>query len=106
MKGTMVVISTNGVRVTAELDDEPTLETLQEKVGGYIRDVPGFTKYEGQPCLAYCDEDGLPKGLPLNALATDLWHKQMPPIDDYLVGNVVILYGDNDFMKAVTEGPA
>jgi hypothetical protein len=76
-------------------------------VGGYIEMVPGFTHYEGEPCVAFCDEDGKSKCLPVNMRATDLWYRSVggPVFDtydgpqDYLVGPVVIITGDRALMR-------
>ena len=54
------------------------------------------------PCVAFCDEDGKSKGLPPNTRVNEFWSMALPEIDlDYLVGPIVILTGDADFMKAI-----
>ena len=74
---------------------------------GWIFDV-----YEGQPCVAFCDEDGKGKNLTVNRAATVLWamafHKRsivnwrdIEALNDVLVGPVVILTGDEEFMASL-----
>lgn len=66
---------------------ENTLESLKEQVGGWIQPVSGRTP--GYTIL--CDEDGKPKGKPINFLAT-----MLTPLfgDDWIVGTVLVV-GDN-----------
>jgi hypothetical protein len=58
----------------------PSLENLQQIIGGYIRQVPGHPE-------AFCDEDGMMKELPWNKVASNL-------LGLTLVGPVVILTED------------
>lgn len=89
-----------------EFDAPPTLSVLQEYVGGYIEMVPllkHFTTKDGlKPCVAYCNEDGRHLGLPENKTANSMWADSDPMLQAYpLVGTVVVLTGDDDFMNAL-----
>lgn len=103
MKGKYTIIHTNDVISEAELTEPPTLEMLQSAVGGSIETVPMFVLYKDEHCVCFCNEEGKIHGLPLNISATELWNKQRHPhpIDDVLVGDVVIIRGDNEMMRAL-----
>jgi|GEM_PF-2584588 len=105
----------------------PTLAFMQKAVGGYLELVPYFNTMqldaEGTVavCRVFCNEDGKGQGLPVNRVATRMWHdaltrledgdgNQLYPrglrgpdgaISDMLVGSVLILIGDDAFMKAL-----
>lgn len=49
------------------------LAELQKLVGGFIELVPRLTMYNKRRCVAYCNEDGKSKALPINEKATTLW---------------------------------
>lgn len=76
-----------------------SLEKLQQMTGGYIERIPMFDEYEGERCIALCDEEGKLKGQQTNVQATQLWYEQprmrgLPAAPrDRLVGAVVILTG-------------
>jgi hypothetical protein len=78
------------------------LEPLQGAIGGgYLEVVPYFTQFEGRPCVAFCDDNGKRKGLPVNKLATWLWLIQLaasPKYHDQLCGNIAIVTGDEELM--------
>jgi hypothetical protein len=105
MKGSMTIITppqgetpTSLVEIT--LDKPPSLEVLQEIVGGWIERVPHWERYNGQKCIAYCNEEGKILKLQYNAQATALWDVALGGgITDWLSGIVVIVSGDADFMK-------
>jgi hypothetical protein len=115
MQGTMIVIRPSGSLKKTPLDAEPSLETLKAGLdGGYLEAVPGFNQFpldNGKlaPAVVYCDEDGKRKQLPINAVATQIWYAILkadgrPLRDgwkDYLVGNVVVLTGDQAFMRSL-----
>ena len=115
MKGTMLIIAPNGVITRTELKTAEILESLQKAVGGYLEVVPHFHSidYDGavRKCVAMCNEEGKierPAILPHNDVATTLWaqalqrdHGVMAPFPDYLVGNIVVLFGDREFMEAL-----
>jgi len=86
--------------------EPPSLEFLQQHIDGYIEPVPFFTIYRGRRCVALCDEEGKRKGLAFNDMANRLWAAcEVPPpfelVGDVLVGPVVILFGDKEFMAAL-----
>ena len=96
MRGLLTIIQVDGAVSSEELAAPPALEALQAGIGGgYIEIVPWFTKYRGRRCMAFCDEDGKRKGLPINDHATALWHALVAALRgrDVLVGPVVIVSG-------------
>jgi hypothetical protein len=118
MKGTMLVFDPALIepKVTAYRSAPDLLDLKNAIGGGYLEKVPMFTSivHAGvlHDCVALCDEDGKSKGLPFNAIATARWEaacRREPAYahllgmktllgNDYLVGPVVVLYGDRDFM--------
>lgn len=92
----MVTMKVDGAETIAQID--PTdLEAMQLAVGGFIETVPGFRMYvvpDGttQSGVAFCNEEGKLKSLPVNHLATANWHRNFPT-NDVLVGDVIFLYG-------------
>jgi hypothetical protein len=64
----------------------PSLEELQKAVGGYIESVT--TANGGR---FYCNEEGKLMGLPHNPAANS-----MIDFDDYIVGDVVVMEGDEE----------
>jgi hypothetical protein len=105
MPGIMTVIKADGGLVKTALDKAPGLDALQAAVGGYIEIVPRFDEYLGRKAVAYCNEDGKYQGLPLNKQATRFWGYALgvvPPgaaFGDVLVGDIVVLTGDEEFLK-------
>jgi hypothetical protein len=94
-----------------EIVGPPTLDWLKRHLdGGYLESVPGFDWFV-EPgtevsvrCVAFCDEDGKGKGLPLNVEATTHWFESMGTNLyhlDYLVGPVLVVVGDDEFMDAL-----
>lgn len=78
----------------------PNLLQLQRAVGGYIEPVPGFTTLDGHTRgTAFCNEDGISKGLPINSLATEHWRKAAPDGDPQRM----TLRGDVVFYNKVRE---
>jgi hypothetical protein len=115
MKGTLVILGTDGSIDRRDVESPTNLfRTLQKEVGGYIEMVPYFKSFydegEYKPCVAVCNEDGKLTGLPPNQLATAIWHavlrKDPTLVDlplaggqlDSLVGPVVVVMGDEEFM--------
>lgn len=101
MTGTMTIIQADGSIATAPLDAEQVkrvpqfLDRLQGLLGGYIETVPYFNRYEGRPCVAFCNEEGKlarPAPLPTNMLASMMWWGQHKT-GDALAGTVVIVTG-------------
>lgn len=89
------LISENGA-VTAR-EDEPTLEALQQAVGGYIEAV------ELNGATMFCNEDGKLSGLPLNEAATFIARRSGAIRTlDAIVGNAV-LTGEPDSNGDITD---
>lgn len=88
----------------------PGLDFLQAAVGGYIEVVPHFDNIRHgevvERCVAFCNEHGKLNRLPVNRAATEAWERAVPtglrgPLGywlDFLVGDVVVLFGDREFM--------
>ena len=76
-----MVIHPDGV--LEQYHDKPTLEQLQEAVGGDIEEVPVHSKR----FTALANEEGKLKGLPFNPYATGI----LKPVGDFLVGPVVFI---------------
>jgi hypothetical protein len=109
MNGTMLTISPHGTVKTTPLTAPPDLEALQQTVGGYIEAVPHFKSIEHngelRKCVAFCNEDGKLQKLAANNQATVLWRAALQrvgvAIDDVLVGTIVVLYGDDEFLSSL-----
>jgi len=106
MKGTIVSIHAEGMIERLDIDGPPELPALKVAIGGgYIEVVPGFERItldDGEhACVAFCDEDGKRKQLPVNRIATAAWWKQLAvnPGGDVLVGDVAVVFGDAEFME-------
>ncbi len=91
-KGSYVLIKPQG-EDEAVIVDKVSLEKAQDLVGGYVEVVPMFNRYLGASCVVLCDEEGKLKGKDRNNRATLEWYKCTGPIDDLLVGNVLVLMG-------------
>jgi len=89
--GDIVVIHPNGAYVLHNC--EPTLPNLQGLVGGYIEVIPGFTKFNNQPCIVLGDEEGKLRSKPVNNRATIEWARCINCSPDMLVGDIVVLTG-------------
>lgn len=115
MKGTMIIITPQGERITKPRESTPTLEWLKDGIGGgYIELVPGFTTIIHQGKIAravvFCDDEGKNKNMPINIEATKLWDEALRrsgrpglfqhgrPVD-VLVGQIAIVVGDNEFLE-------
>lgn len=108
MIGTIISLKIDGSQQVTKLDRAPKLEDIQAAIGGGdIEIVPHFDKimYEGKyiECVAFCDEEGKLKGLPINSYATHKWAILLgcdkDQIGDYLVGDIAIVFGDVEFMS-------
>lgn len=89
----ITILHTNG-EIEQRDDDDVSLPLLQKWVGGWIECVPHFTKYNGDECVAVCDEEGKLKHYPVNQLASQEWYKQIGVSGgDFLVGPIVVLTG-------------
>ena len=94
----IAVIKANGT--IEAVTEASSLALVQRLVGGYIEAVPHFGTYGGEPCQAWCNEEGKLQGLPGNPKATELWaalvgHPAIEQAGEYLVGDIVILTGDD-----------
>jgi hypothetical protein len=116
MAGVLVVIKPNNSVKTTPLTEAPSLDELQEIVGGSIEQVPGFLTIDRDgathACVAFCNEDGKQQGLMANAIATECWERSLnrsglslynrdDTLSDYLAGNVAVLYGDAAFIQSL-----
>lgn len=102
MKGTFTVIKADGSSATQPVDRAPDYKMIKHGLdGGSLEIVPYFSRYKGERCVAFCDEDGKNKGLPYNRIVTDLWFDMEPRAIgvDYLVGPIVIVSGDDDLLR-------
>jgi len=120
MNGTMLIFRAAGpladppMRVV--LTSPPELQALHDALGGWLERVPGFDAImldgTAHRCVALCDEHGKGKKLPINRGATLLWAAARQaaawPLTnpdgsfiDWLVGTVVVLLGDDEFMAAL-----
>jgi hypothetical protein len=104
MQGRMIVLRVDGTVEAKDLKQASgILSDLQGAVWGYIETVPAFDTYRDEDgrlhaCVALCNEEGKLKQLPVNERATILWRGQCAT-SDTLVGDVVVLYGDAEFMR-------
>jgi len=82
---------------------ESLLPMLQTLVGGDIEAVPMWVSLpDGRACVAFCNEEGKLDELPFNPLATAAWYRAArQPMGDELVGTVVVVFGDEEFMEAL-----
>ena len=102
MKGKFIIIRASGKIEATEITEQPGLAALQVAVGGYLETVPAFDKYDGQDCVAFCNEEGKLRKLPFNSKATLLWDEATGgAFDDILVGDVVIITGDDELLEAM-----
>jgi hypothetical protein len=117
-KGTIVQLNPDGSRNEIAIDGPPTLDKLKDAIGGgYMELVPLFNSIEHGgavvPCVAFCDEDGKLKHMPLNRPATALWQQALlraghpglitpdGKVADVLVGTIAVVFGDKRFMAAL-----
>jgi hypothetical protein len=106
MKGTIITLqATGGVKeqtvITADV-----WRHVKDAIGGHLEIVPYFNKFldsrvnEHVHCVAFCNEEGKLNGHEMNILATVMWHDVAPQMKhDYLVGDIAIVYGDEEFME-------
>jgi len=103
MKGEAYIYKADGKVEQRHYEATPSLEGLREAVGGPIEAVPYWHSFNGARCVAFCNEEGKLNKLPLNVKATALWLNYVPHMlgHDVLVGDVIILTGDSEFMEAL-----
>lgn len=87
----LTVIHADGRPDTVTLE-EPTLDVLQSKVGGYIEHVQlDGSKFNGERITtAYANEDGFGLGLQVNRKASQLYQAKYGP-EVGIVGDMVIV---------------
>lgn len=108
MIGTFYRIPAAGDLHHKQLDRPPSIDELQEAVGGYIEVIPFFDSiaYAGvvMHCVAFCNEDGKREALPINDRANTLWHRALERngmrqlMRDQLVGPIAVVFGDRELM--------
>ena len=84
----------NVFKIVSDSKDEPTLESAQEFVGGYVE---GITFPNGDYLII--NEEGKLKGLPLNPEATALWRATFDN-DNYITGRKDFVVGPAILIKA------
>ena len=82
------------LKIISDSKDEPTLESAQEFVGGYVE---GITFPNGDYLII--NEEGKLKGLPLNPEATALWRATFDN-DNYITGRKDFVVGPAILIKA------
>lgn len=99
------------------LHEPPELDVLNKILDGPIEYISGFNSIaygrELKECIAYVNETGKIREprLKLNAAATLAWEDALnrngktlqgtSALLDHLVGNVIVLFGDKEFMQAL-----
>lgn len=78
------------------------IPTIREAVGGYVQAV------QTEHCVFWVDEDGKPRDLPINPMATYLWWKVQPEMEsiDSFNGTVVVTGPINPTTEAIGNIPA
>jgi hypothetical protein len=78
----VVIVKVDGTVKDCNLEN---LQQIQKSVGGWIELIR-----VGKFGSGFVNEEGKLKGLPINVLATFIWHKASPTMKgDFLVGDVV-----------------
>lgn len=98
-----------GLDIKEYMGATPTLKEMQEAVGGYLETVPHWEQWMRNErtldVAVFCNEEGKLMQLPVNEFATKEWQAEQSRyghvLDDVLVGNVIVLYGDAAFMRAL-----
>lgn len=113
MKGTMVILSVNGSELQVPIHGALPFEKLKDALnGGLLETVPFLESItingEKHSCIAFCDEEGKLKNLPVNLLGNFYWDAALKErgltlkqMQDILVGPIVVLYGDDEFMRTL-----
>lgn len=95
MKNKYIVIKSSGLVIVGfGVGEKPTLELLQESVGGYIEHVD-TPKAERNGVALYCNEDFI--GLDLNVIATKFINSQNDMEEGaYLINGDVVIVGEQE----------
>jgi hypothetical protein len=103
MKGKTILIAVDGTETVVNHIAPPTLEFMQQAVGGYIEKISMFNEFRGEACFALCNEEGKLQDLPYNAKATEHWAAALngQRLDDMLCGPILIICGDNEFLAGL-----
>lgn len=104
MKGWILTVPAIGDSSVREVNTANIYPLLYDGVKGYIEQVPLFTRFEWsgimRECVAFCNEEGKIKNLPVNERATAMWIKAANKhVGDVLVGDVLVVWGDKEFMR-------
>ena len=91
---TKVNTDANEFKIVSDSKDEPTLESAQEFVGGYVE---GVTFPNGDYLIV--NEEGKLRNLPLNPEATALWRATFDN-DNYITGRKDWVAGPAILIKA------
>lgn len=113
MIGTMIILRPSDQIETKYYRKPPTVEELYTALGGGPEPIPWFntigvsvpdcTHATLMDCVAYCSTNRIQKKAHLNENATTAWEQSARRIghdtdDNCLFGNVIILFGDREFM--------
>lgn len=100
----LIYIKENGKVEQIRHDDDPSLEYLQNLVGGPLEVLPSiFTDYGQRGVVVVVDEEGKLKGKQFNKLATEV--ADIRP-GDFIVGDAVLVIGDGENLCPIYEGRA
>ena len=110
MNGQAVIYHPNGtIDIRPLRNTTPSLDFLRTAVDGDLELVPLFeTILQGDKlvrCAAFCNEHGKNNGLPYNHPAQVLWKaaqaREAVEVDDYLVGKIIVITGDEELMESL-----
>ncbi|MBA4033099.1 MAG: hypothetical protein C0480_00625 [Bradyrhizobium sp.] len=89
-------IKADGRILRVAMKKQPTLDFIQQAVGGSIEMVPHFIKYEGRPVtVVYANEEARRMTLKFNTLGTQAWllclHGGLKGYRPQLFGDILIV---------------
>jgi hypothetical protein len=102
MKGHLYVIRPDGFVSCKPLDHTPDWREIKAGLdGGFLELVPYWNTFRGERCVAFCDEHGKDKNLRFNHTANAEWQIAVGRriTEDFLVGPIVIICGDDELLK-------
>jgi len=103
----MMIIPVEDPLITTSWSGVPALSVLRKALGGPLEHVPYWDRISvngrTHPCVVFCNEEGKIHGLSVNDRANMLWYEVAPHMrrHDYLVGSIVVLWGDETFMREI-----